>query len=651
MWYANLLGSWANQAVSAARGTDLANAISKLDRVRDFYERGLFPWSDSTNTITLRVGASAIEVSQAPASLSFAQGIRKFLLVEMEDATGSFSVEATGTGFQTSAWSSKGVGAVKRQHAFALYCGQTGATTLNLSIDAGGFQKTVAIPAQCDAPANLTIRLSDTLDPTFPCARVAVKASDGYNYVPEPYSRTYFWGPEFFAYVNDKITYEIPPGETEILVEKGFHYRQHLETVTLAAGESRTVDVALEPIFDIYAESWYPGETHLHFGPENRLNDGFVADTEMPVIASGEGLSVLQIHPLQTGNNIHSDYLPVGRLTSAETARIKIDIGEEFRNDPAGHLLFMNISSLVTPVTTGSGGSQIFDDWPTNTDQAIAARAQGGLVSSAHGGNSTEVPSLKANNVLDAINVGDLSITLGSYDNYLEAGLRMPLTAGPDFVIVNGPRLYAYVSGEFTYAKWIDAIRAGRAFATQGPLVFLRVDGNLPGDTLEFEGAKTVRVVARSISRQTYDRLEIVYNGQTVATALPGAGNDYEATIDQNLLLDESGWLSARTFQSSGQPSNRNGNDGEIRPVYMQRAATSPVYILKDGKRRSTAAAESFFDGRIRSLENFWLNTAQFPDAAAKAHAEEQLQATKDFFVELFNPKSAAKKSAWTQNQ
>ena len=76
------------------------------------------------------------------------------------------------------------------------------------------------------------------------------------------------------------------------------------------------------------------------------------------------------------------------------------------------------------------------------------------------------------------------------YYRYLNAGYRMPLVGGTDKDSAQTPvglmRTYVRIPDEeFTYEAWCRHLRAGRTFATNGPLVMLRVDGHDIGDTVE----------------------------------------------------------------------------------------------------------------------------------------------------------------------
>jgi len=71
------------------------------------------------------------------------------------------------------------------------------------------------------------------------------------------------------------------------------------------------------------------------------------------------------------------------------------------------------------------------------------------------------------------------------YYQILNSGLRIPPSAGSASGVLPNPvgynRVYVQVDGELTYEKWWDGLCAGRSFVTNGPLLLVRADGELPG--------------------------------------------------------------------------------------------------------------------------------------------------------------------------
>jgi hypothetical protein len=244
------------------------------------------------------------------------------------------------------------------------------------------------------------------------------------------------------------------------------------------------------------------------------------------------------------------------------------------------------------------------------------------------------VPELEANNGLHL------------WYRYLNCGFRLAATAGTDkmstFVTVGANRVYAHVEGEFTYQNWINALKQGRTFVSNSPVLAFTVNGHDPGATLPFDSGKErvaqVRAVAES--QIPYDRLEIVANGIVIAQATP-SGPRHFAEINFEHRVDRSCWLAARVcedmdsyrkrglnFQDVHVPQGTRLSDyyGTRRPETVF-AHSSPVYLIRDrAPIRSWEDAEYF----VRYLDNAirWLETeAKFARPADK-------QASKDAFAQ-----------------
>ena len=84
----------------------------------------------------------------------------------------------------------------------------------------------------------------------------------------------------------------------------------------------------------------------------------------------------------------------------------------------------------------------------------------------------------------------------------LALGFRVTPTAGTDYPCVgqNLPgheRFYTQVEGTLTYQKWLDSVRMGRTFATTGPVIDFRIDGEGIGEEIVVQGPTTVHITGR----------------------------------------------------------------------------------------------------------------------------------------------------------
>ena len=111
----------------------------------------------------------------------------------------------------------------------------------------------------------------------------------------------------------------------------------------------------------------------------------------------------------------------------------------------------------------------------------------------------------------------------------LNTGFRITPTAGTDYPCVGASipgreRFYTRVEGPFTYENWLEGVRKGRTFVTNGPILEFRIDGKEMGEEVVLEQAGSVDVQGRVRFDPTWDdieRLEVVENGPVQTSSRP----------------------------------------------------------------------------------------------------------------------------------
>src|SRR6185295_18410909 len=99
-----------------------------------------------------------------------------------------------------------------------------------------------------------------------------------------------------------------------------------------------------------------------------------------------------------------------------------------------------------------------------------------------------------------------------------------------------GDRVYVHVDGGLSYKGWIDGLKAGKSFVTNGPMLTFTADGKEPGAVLRTGVKPKVRVKARARSRFPLAKAELVHNGKVIAAAKL-TGDGLSATLDQEVAL------------------------------------------------------------------------------------------------------------------
>src|SRR5262249_1566957 len=125
----------------------------------------------------------------------------------------------------------------------------------------------------------------------------------------------------------------------------------------------------------------------------------------------------------------------------------------------------------------------------------------------------------------------------------LNAGCRIPLAGGSgkstNSVALGGMRTFARLLPDegFSYHSWIEAVRAGRTFVTNGPLISFTVNGHGPGSVINLTSkSERVRVHAEARSIVPFDRLEVILNGEVVADRA-ASGSPARASYEAELLI------------------------------------------------------------------------------------------------------------------
>lgn len=394
-------------------------------------------------------------------------------------------------------------------------------------------------------------------------------------------------GDRTYAYVPAEFELPLPEGTYTLEVWRGMQYVPKTAEFRVAKEEVPKLDVSIERWSDVQKEGWYSGDTHVHF-----LDPG-AAILEM----QAEDLNVLNILATKWSELITNVEHFTGRPSDLSEPDHIVFVGEETRHGFLGHTALLGLRHLVYPLTWGvppegvPGGT----DETTMAAQADRAHAAGGLVVWAHfpspGG---ELPADLALGKLDSIDLmtwGDSFAPAGpapgaveTWYRFLNAGFRIPATGGTDKMLntqVSGSvRVYAKVAGEFSYAAWLDAIRAGRTFVTTGPMLELSAGDHEIGDDIRAGPGDSIPVIAEVHSHLPVEWLEIVVSGEVVARVENPQGVR-SLRVEAEVPVPGSTWIAASAYSKEMQPYQRWLSLGALGLPVM--AHTSPVWVTVPG--------------------------------------------------------------------
>lgn len=430
-------------------------------------------------------------------------------------------------------------------------------------------------------------------------ARLAVVDRDGHPAIPdEGQARFDSQNGIVYFYSEGRITLEMLLGEGRVTATHG------LAAPPVSARGPGTADgiVALElnPLWNAQAEGWYSGDHHWHlnYGGPYRL-----VPEDVLSLLQAEGLDVATPQVANLHTRFSDASLWSYRRLSAGPPLMAF--AQEVRSHFLGHLGLVGASTLYWPWYWGPGYPVYGADDRSNAEALAHARREGGLGLYVHPLGSrdpfpaNEPPSgLPLALVPDAV-LGDLdalevaclwSDELGTSDAWyrlLNLGLPVAPTGGTDampnlyrMMAVGATRVYAKLDGPLDMTRYLAAVRAGRSFVTNAPLVRFTVRGVAPGGVVAASAGSAAEWEMAVASAIPVEKAEIVVNGEVVwsdaGLAAPG-----EKICRGRTKAPRGGWIAARVH---GGATSWPAMDS------YPFAHTAPVWFGEVGSREPAAA-------------------------------------------------------------
>ena len=399
-------------------------------------------------------------------------------------------------------------------------------------------------------------------------------------------------------FVADTFEAELPPGRYRLVVERGPEYTPLTMNVDLAEGVTHRETVSVRRWLDMNERGWFSGDLHNH----RRVD-------QMPTLLVAEDLNVAptitdwiwEDRPIATPP---SSPEPLRAVDDRHVFSVFDKEVERLEMGPGAVALL----GLRSPIPFD--GYRLY---PPDDVYCRRAREQGGYVD-AEKIVWRDGAALAALGLIDFVGIvhnhfnrQDVELetdpwgmipkfrpefdtvaglplwSMEVYYHLLNCGFRLPVSAGSASGVKSAPigynRVYVKVPEPFSYQNWFASLKAGRNFATNGPMLFLSVDGQDPGAAIRADPARPIRIRVEALGPRPLARLEIVASGQVLRTvSAPDAAGQWILEMDHSFAHD--GWVVARAFEPAGKT--------------VRFAHTSPVYV-DVGKPAPAADDAKFF--------------------------------------------------------
>jgi hypothetical protein len=414
-----------------------------------------------------------------------------------------------------------------------------------------------------------------------------------------------------YAYIDGTCEIQLPPGPVRVAIHKGFEYRPQFLEVPLGAGQM-TLRFQIERALDARRERWYSGDCRAHMlTPHAALLEGaaedlavvnlLIAETNIWAFAALERHLVLEKREQFSVSEV-PQYKAIPNMLAFS--------GQQPALSRPGHLVVVNtynwrgeLGSLgllnchrpVFPLDTSAFESPeewLLADWADqcHRKRGLVVWTNFGIFDYRIGPDRFYGAEHLADLLLGKIDTLEVQAGHQGDDNVfrywammLGCGCRLPLVGSSgkwdNTIHLGCRRTYARLRAdeELSYHSWIEAVRAGRTFITNGPLLFLTVNGQDPGEVIDLPSLDQpveVRLDVRSLV--PFDEVELVMNDR-VLRALSATGETLH--FHESVRVPSTGWLATRC---RGRHRLDLG-DGDMATREAVHAQTSPVYIRVQG--------------------------------------------------------------------
>jgi len=550
--------------------------------------------------------------------------------------------------------------------SIAFVSNRTGSLSLWVQDAAGGSEREIVQKMRRFLAPVATIRLQvqggNASGVTAP-VRVSVTGADGRAYAPDHalvyadngFDRTEHTFETHYFDLNvsrlrpsDEIV--VPAGKVHIEVTRGLETLPVNVDVEVKEGETKVIPFTLQALHlrDNPAVRWIGGDTHV------RMNYGgayySTPQTLLQQMAAedlGVGYELMANEDAEVSPARAS--VMAGKADPMSSARHHILYGEEFHSGFWGDLVALNANAPLM------GHFFSFPNRPpsivpTNANIADLARTRNEKALVGYANSFNQIPDPESD--VKLTHELPIDVALGKVDYYevlgpsdakssaavwyrlLNLGFRLPAAAGSDAVAgyasTRGPvgldRVYVRTpAGPFKVDTWLDGLKHGHSFTTNGPLLRFTLGGQPIGGELKLPARKSVKFTASLLSIVPVDHLEIVCNGE-VAINIPMNQTHNASNAIGALHIARSGWCLLRAWAEKAEDP--------ILDSYPY-ATTNPIYVtVGNAKPRSPEDAQYFLAWVDHVMDNAKTNTG-YKNDAQKAEVLKTIEAARAVYDKL----------------
>jgi hypothetical protein len=422
-------------------------------------------------------------------------------------------------------------------------------------------------------------------------------------------------------YTDGMCRLSLPAGEYRIRVFRGLEYRMDSREIVMHAGQTQDVTAAVKRWSNLAGRGWYGSDSHTHIARAYKELNPHICK-----FMQAEDINVGNL--IQWGNARHfhnARQYAFGLDGQYHEGDYWLAAGQENpRTHFLGHTLTLGGKRPINVPDTYLIYKNFWEE--SRRQNALSGYCHFGLRRGAEDGIILDL----FDGLLSFVEI--VQNERGIYQVWYDAlnlGFRLTPIAGTDYpcgltsqVTPGRERFYTRVEGPLTYDSWLEGIRRGRTFVTNGPVLELSVNGKGIGDEIVVNRTGQVLIEA-SVRfdgvRDDVETLEIVENGEVIRRfPRDGTAEEIRCRFEYDAL--ESAWLAVRASgRKRGELPSQRLADTQLSPSL---AHSAPIYVtLKNApaltahrRVKLIAAAwrerlynleQRLADDRLRDLANY----------------------------------------------
>jgi hypothetical protein len=443
-------------------------------------------------------------------------------------------------------------------------------------------------------------------------------------------------------YLDRPLRFALPAGSWRIRASHGIETRLSEASFEVEPGEPITIQLDVERWIDQPARGWYGADDHIHLTRRTEEEDARIGRW-----MQAEDLHVANL--LQMGTARQFGVTPQRAFGDAGASRhgttLLLSGQEHPRTNVFGHTITLGAREAIDLRESYTHYRSFWEE----------ARRLGGIPGYAHWGLGPGRDGLAINAPTGL--VGFVEVLQFEYPGYevwyelLDQGFRISPTAGTDFPcgpsgVPGRERFYTRVEGPLDRESWLEGIRRGRTFVTNGPMLEFSIDDAKVGDEVVLAEPGTVRiagVVRFDPARDDVQRLAIVRGGEVIAStetrSAPG-----QMHLEIEWPVEEAGWFALRADgdkvgEAAHEPVDApgwalalgariaNGVSFDEREAHARERAlrhsaahTAPIYLRVEG-RPSLAESPAAREHARKALERLDAIEARFAEERIEEYA------------------------------